>query len=245
MPSRFGTPTMGEMTRARTSIVVVAVAAVLATVLVLVTALGGESKKAKATTKVPAAALVNSMLRGIPQSGAVLGSPRAPVTLVEYADLQCPFCADWANLAVPELVRDYVRPGKVKLVFRGLAFIGPDSETALRTAVAAGKQNRLWNVLELLYSTQGRENSGWVTDELLSSIGASVPGLDGARMLADRSSGGVSAAMQAAARQANAAGIQSTPSFQAGHSGGPLQVIRVQSLAASGIAPALDELLVE
>ena len=107
---------------------------------------------------------------GIRQDGIELGAANAPVTLVEYADLQCPYCAAWSAQAFSELVRDYVRPGKVKLSFRGLAFLGPDSERALRFALAAGLQDRLWHVVDLLYRYQGRENGGWVTDQLLRSI---------------------------------------------------------------------------
>jgi protein-disulfide isomerase len=97
----------------------------------------------------------------------VLGSPDAPVTVVEYADLQCPFCAEWARRAFGEIVRDYVAPGRVRIEFRGLVFLGPDSEVALRTALAAGRQDRLWDVVHLLYANQGAENAGWVTQDLL------------------------------------------------------------------------------
>ena len=49
-----------------------------------------------------------SILDGIPQSGTALGSPEAPVTLVEYADLQCPYCAEWTHRTFPALVDQYV-----------------------------------------------------------------------------------------------------------------------------------------
>ena len=103
----------------------------------------------------------------------------APVTLVEYADLQCPYCAQWASTALPHLVRNYVGTGKLRIEFRGLAFIGPDSDEALRAALAAGRQDRLWNVVELLYANQSPENSGWASEELIHRIANSVvPGLD-------------------------------------------------------------------
>jgi protein-disulfide isomerase len=55
----------------------------------------------------------STLLEGIPQSGSTLGRPDAPVTLVEFADLQCPYSAQWSNRAFAEIVRAYVRPGKV------------------------------------------------------------------------------------------------------------------------------------
>jgi protein-disulfide isomerase len=238
-------PTIDVMSRKRIWILVAGGAVAVATVLVLVTALGGGDKEQSAPVKAAGAANVSSLLRGIPQSGNVLGRSNAPVTLVEYADLQCPYCAEWATVAAPELIDRYVRNGKVRIEFRGLAFVGADSEKALRAVAAAGEQNKLWNVLELLYASQGTENTGWVTDSLLESVGASVPGLNATRMLADGDSKTVDAAILTAAKQADAAGISSTPSFQVGRSGGALEVVELKSLDAAGLAPALDELLKE
>lgn len=163
-----------------------------------------------------------ALLRGIPQEGIALGSPDAPVTLVEYADLQCPYCAQWAREAFPAIVDEYVRPGRVRIVFRGLAFIGPESEAALRTALAAGAQGRLWNLVHLLYRNQGAENGGWVTDDFLHRLGHQVRGLNPERAFAERRTPSVDRELAAAARAAEASGIAGTPSFEAGPTGGAL-----------------------
>ena len=107
------------------------------------------------------------MLAGIPQSGIYLGSPSAPVRLVEFADLQCPFCREYTLQTLPQLVQDYVRSGKVRMEFRDLAFLGKDSVTAGRHAAAAGEQNKLWNFIDVFYFNQGEENSGYVTPSFL------------------------------------------------------------------------------
>jgi len=150
-------------------------------------------------------------LSGIPQDGLVLGPPGDGVTLIEYADLQCPACRAYTESYFPEIVNRYVQPGRVKTEFRGLAFIGPDSETALRWVLAAGLQDRLWNLQEALYRNQGGENSGWVTEELLRRASAGIPGLDADRVLADAESDEVSALVAQAATQAQAAEIRGTP----------------------------------
>jgi len=198
---------------------VLVVAAGLAAALIFVSMTGAKSD-ATLPTAVHGAAATNALLRGIPQHGNVLGKPNAPVTIVEYADFQCPYCARWAVGTFPALVREYVRPGKVKIVFSGVAFVGPDSVPALQTAVSAGEQNRLWDVAELMYQNQGMENSGWVTDDLMRSIGEAVPGLDASRMMDDRSSGSVTARVAAAQSAAQLAGISSTPTFEIGRTGG-------------------------
>ena len=66
-------------------------------------------------------------LEGIPQQGVTLGEADAPATLIEFADLQCPFCAQYATQALPTVLDRYVRSGRLKLQLRLLAFLGPDS----------------------------------------------------------------------------------------------------------------------
>ena len=222
----------------------VATAVVAVGVLVAVSQLGGGEKAAPPQTIVGAAE-ASSLLDGIPQDGAALGDPNAPVTLVEYADLQCPFCAQFARDVFPILVDEYVRTGKVRVVFRGLAFIGAESEAALRAVLAAGDQDKLWYVQELLSANQGEENGGWVTDGLLEGAAASVAGLDAAKLMRDRSAGWVTDAMAADQLAADAAGINSTPSFELGPTGGQLERLEVAALDPAAFRPALDALLAQ
>lgn len=219
---------------------VFASAAALAGALIAASALGAAPDR-RATTPTTARTTA-SQFAGIRQHGAVLGNPKAPVTLVEYADLQCPYCAEWARLTLPVLVASYVRPGKLRIAFNGLAFLGPDSRVALRTAIAAGRHDRLWDVVDALYLSQGPENSGWVDDALLARI-AGDAGLDWPRLRSERAAPWVARTEQKAAAAATAAGISSTPSFQLGRTGGALQTVTLHSLGPDGLVPALDSLL--
>jgi protein-disulfide isomerase len=152
-------------------------------------------------------------LAGIPQDGILLGPKSATVTLIEYADLQCPFCRVYSEDVFPTIVDDYVRPGKVQTEFRGLAFIGEDSEKALRFVYAAGLQDRLWHMQEALFRNQGAENSGWVTDDLLRTLAEEIEGLDVDRLFADAEREEVRTLIDNAAAQAQAASVQGTPTF--------------------------------
>ena len=61
-----------------------------------------------------------------PRTGMVLGNPEAKVRMLQFEDIQCPVCKVYNDDALPAIVDEYVRPVKVKLDFRGLAFLGPD-----------------------------------------------------------------------------------------------------------------------
>lgn len=185
-----------------------------------------------------------ALLRGIPQDGAFLGDAKAPVEVVEYADLQCPYCRTFALDTLPQLIDEYVRPGKLRLEFRGLAFIGQDSLEALRAVLAAGRQDRLWNVMDLLYAGQGQENSGWVTTDLLRSVGEAVPGLDVDRMLSEAGSAPVQAAIGQAQAQAGADGIEGTPSFTVARTGvGKGKLIGAGAIGIEAFRAEIDALL--
>jgi protein-disulfide isomerase len=123
-----------------------------------------------------------------------------------------------------------VRTGRVRLVFNGLAFLGADSELALRMVVAAGAENKQWDLLDELYRRQGYENSGWVSAELDTATAA--VGLDRQRLERVAWSDSTTRALAHADRAAQAAGVQGTPSFQVGRTGGPLQLVQADSLDA-------------
>jgi protein-disulfide isomerase len=226
-----------ESNRRRFAVVVV-VAAALAAVLI-----GASQVSAEETRTADPAPAVDSLFAGIEQQGVALGSPHAPVTLVEYADLQCPYCAQWSRETLPVVVGQYVDAGKLRIVFHGLAFIGDDSDKALRTAIAAGQKDHLWDVVHGLYTRQGAENSGWVSDALVGEIAAGVPGLDGEQLLTTRWERSITVEMNRAAAAATHAGVQSTPAFQIGPTGGRLELVEVSSLGPDGIRPAIEAVL--
>ena len=238
---------MRKLLANRAALVAVAGLAALAVAIGLVVAsrVGSDDSGGGTTTAVAGASEVAALLEGIPQRDNELGRADAPVTLVEYADFQCPYCAEWARNAFPDLVRDYVRSGKLKLVFQGMAFLGPDSERALRLVLSAGTQDKMWHAVDLLFVNQGAENSGWATDDLLRGVAEAVPGLDPQKALDDRNSAEIGSLLAEHIQFAAENGITSTPSFQIGKTGGELRRLDVTSLDAGAMRPAIDELLGE
>lgn len=227
--------------------IAVGLAVVLAAGLILVSVLSSGDDGPAAVTPagtIEGAGEVEGMLAGVPQDGLAVGDPDAPVTLVEFADLQCPFCAQWAEETFPVLVRDYVRDGRLRIEFRPMAFLGEDSERGARAALAAGEQDRLWHVVELLYRVQGQENSGWLSDEVLEAVAASVDGLAGdALVAAAEGDEALDERIAESSAEANEYGISSTPSFLLGPTGGELQRIEVESLGPEGVRDQIEALL--
>jgi protein-disulfide isomerase len=190
----------------------VGVAALVVVVLIVVGA-GSDSKSDNTvSTTLAAAPQEKPFLTGVPQHGDTLGAADAPATLTVYEDPQCPFCRDWALGTLPSVVADYVRPGRVKLVYHGVQIIGPNSQAGLRAIYAAGRQNKLWNLADALYRRQGAENSGWITDAVISEAAASV-GANDAKIRAAAPTAAVTAQLYTAARQASIDRVQGTPTF--------------------------------
>jgi protein-disulfide isomerase len=182
---------------------------------------------------------VLALLKGIPQNGVTLGDPSAPVELVEFADLQCPYCAKANTQVLPPLVDKYVRTGQVKLVFRNLTFLGPDSVKAARTAAAMGQQNHLWDFVELFFANQGRERSGYVTDAFVQKLAKVVPGADVGRAMAQRNDPAVTSQLDEAAAEASRLSVEGTPTFFLVKLGQPPKKLQPSSLTPEGFGRAL------
>ena len=221
----------------------IAVVVVVAAILILVSS-GDSSNSSTPAANAPLNGLkeTKAMLDGIPQNGNALGKKNAPVTMIEYADYQCPFCRDYALNTMPILINDYVRTGKLRLEFEPLTFIGPDSETAARAGVAAGQQDLEWNFSHLFYFNQGTERSGYVTDAFINKLYAGA-GVDAAKANAYRTTPAAAVPIATASAGAEKYGVASTPSFVVGPTGGPYTKLDVEISNADAFKSAFDALL--
>jgi protein-disulfide isomerase len=187
----------------------------------------------------------NTLFAGIPQSGNVLGDPKAPVTIEEYVDLQCPFCKRFSQDGLPQIVDEYVKTGQAKVVLRTLTFIGADSERGARVAWAAADQNRMFQFVENFYANQGQENSGYADEAFLRKVAGGVTGLDVDKALDGRDADAVTKSISESQQAATQASVDSTPSFLVGPSGKQLSKIETQTLTIDDFRDPIKEALAE
>jgi protein-disulfide isomerase len=227
---------------------VLAAAAVVVVVAILVSGGGGDNASDRpqaaqtASGAIPGQKESAEMLAGIPQKGIYLGKADAPVRLVEFADLQCPICREYSLQSLPQLVQDYVRTGKVRMEFRNLSFLGPDSITAGRAAAAAAQQNKLWNFADVFYYNQGEENSGYVTQDFIDRINKAA-GVDSAEADAFAKSDASQEPLGAANTMANQLGVNATPTILVGKRGGELKAVDADATDVAAYKSAIDAVL--
>ena len=197
--------------------VVLGAVAVVAVAIALSSGGGGSSGLRTGNSGAKIAAQVQQLLGGVAQSGATLGDQKAPVTMTYYGDLQCPVCADFTLTGgFGELVAKDVRAGKVKIVYRSLETATRDPQTFQTqqlAALAAGKQNRLWDYTELFYRQQGAEDTGYVTDGYLTGLANQIPGLNISSWRSARNDSSLISQVQSDQHAASAAGVHGTPTL--------------------------------
>jgi protein-disulfide isomerase len=204
------------------AIALAAVAAALAFALT-----GGSSSGTPTTPSgtLPDAGSAVQLFKGIPQHGTVLGKANAPVTMVEYIDLQCPICRAFETEVMPTIIPRYVKAGEVRVIARPIAFIGPDSVRGRAAALAAARQDFFFDFTQLLYYNQGSENSGWLDDNLIRSAFASIPGLKVGAAEQARTESAISQEAHRFDSQADADKVQGTPTVLVGKTGGKLSEV--------------------
>jgi len=87
-----------------------------------------------------------------------LGRIDAPLTMVEFTDFQCPFCGRFEATTFPEIKKDYIDTGKLRLVLRDLplAELHPFALKAAQSVHCAGDQGKLWEMKDLVFKNQNK-----------------------------------------------------------------------------------------
>ncbi len=188
---------------------------------------------------------VKDLLAGIPQAGATLGSPDAPITLQVFGDLECPTVARFVALELPAIVDNWVRPGIVQLEYRSLETDTANEDIFIQqeiAALAAGRQDRLWNFLATFLGEQVPDHLNYATEDFLIGIATQVPGLKMKRWRQDRNDNGLFRQVIQGVRRARLKDMTATPAFLIGHSQGQIDR-RIGPRTESG--PLLDAELLQ
>ena len=90
----------------------------------------------------------------------IMGDPNAPITIIEFSDFQCPFCARFHTQTLPSILDEYIDQGKVKLVFRDFPIqsIHPNALPASIAAECANDQNKFREMHDILFEKQNEWN---------------------------------------------------------------------------------------
>lgn len=159
---------------------------------------------------------VAQLLDGIPQRGSMLGSPTAPMTVWIYADLECPTVRLFVENYLPSIIDNWVRTGTARLGYRSLETDTSDEEvffTQETAALAAGRQDRMWNFVLTFVRQQGEPRTNYVNEGFLTGIASQVPGLALARWHRDRNDALLSRQVALSLHSGHTHGLASTPSL--------------------------------
>ena len=147
-----------------------------------------------------------------------VGKPNAPVTIAYWFDYQCPFCRRNEETAMPQIMKNYVDTGKVKIVFKDFQFLGPASQTLGKVSRAVWKvaPSKFYEWHKAVYDNQGTENTGWATAKKIRSITTGVLGAattDKVLALAKADGAIYQKEMDADKKEGTGFGVSGTPSF--------------------------------
>lgn len=148
----------------------------------------------------------------IPSYAHVAGQATAPLTMVEWADFQCPFCRSFATDIEPRLMEDLVADGKVRFVFRHMAFLGEESRRAAQASECAGDQGKFWEYHDKLFANWNGENRGAFADDNLRRFAGELR-LDQIQFDACFNSGKYVKRVDDDRQAARDLGVNSTPTF--------------------------------
>jgi protein-disulfide isomerase len=98
------------------------------------------------------------------------GNPQAKVTMIEFSDYLCPYCAKFAVLTLPQIDQNYVKAGKVRLVFRHLPVHGEPATRAAEAALCAHEQGKFWEYHDRLFAISLNEGGKALSLERLKAL---------------------------------------------------------------------------
>jgi len=158
-----------------------------------------------------------------------IGPKNAKVTVVEFSDFQCPFCAMASGL--PEFAKQYesqygdligsaqkvedlAKEGKIRFVYGIMSFLGAESGYAAEAGLCANEQEKFFEMHEAIFTAHdGKENNGKYSKENLKILAKGINELDQSKFADCLTSGKYASAVQTLSKNANSVGVSGTPTF--------------------------------
>ncbi len=145
-----------------------------------------------------------------PSGTPILGSPNAKITIMEFADFSCPHCLEYHPI-IKDLIDQYVRPGKARLIFQPETFVGGQfSEMAAEAAMCAARQNRFWEMQDALFQLQQTRGYQAFTIDTMKATSDSL-GLNTSQLLGCIDRKEVVGAIQQSSDYGQKLGVTGTP----------------------------------
>jgi protein-disulfide isomerase len=104
----------------------------------------------------------------------IMGNINAPITILEWGDYQCTFCYKFHQNTLDIINEDFIKTGKVKIIFKDFPLNGFDSKLAAEASYCAEDQEEYWKYHDELYKNWGGERTGWITRESLTKFAETV-----------------------------------------------------------------------
>ena len=177
----------------------------------------------QAQAAAPAPPVSDKVSMALPQAGFSMGRADAPLTMVEFTDLQCPFCQSFHNTAFEDLKKNYIDAGKVRFISRDYPL--PFHENAMRAAEAgrcAGEQGKFWELRDVMIANADKLQQDKILDY------AKALKLDAKTFQTCLGSGKYRQSVADDIALGNAAGVSGTPTFIVGRvQNGQLDGLRI------------------
>ena len=110
----------------------------------------------------------------IKNGSPILGNSDAPITIVEWGDYQCTYCYKFHQNTLEIINEEFIKTGKVKVIFIDFPLNGFDSKLASEASYCAQDQGKYWEYHDELYKNWAGERTGWITRESLSKFAESI-----------------------------------------------------------------------
>jgi protein-disulfide isomerase len=151
----------------------------------------------------------------------VMGDLDAPVSMYYWSEYQCPFCARFESQTLPKIIKNFVKPGDVRMIFIEFPYIGKDSMTAavmnqcVWRQVKKSNPDAYWRWHSAVFEAQGKENSGWASKSNLLDITRDIEGVsaDGVEQCMNENRKSIEKSIESDSQRARKLGIRGTPGF--------------------------------